>query len=463
MIARAITRLRRDPGLALLVLALVVAAALYAATLGRGLVDLDDTWLVRDNWLVRDPSWSSLRTIFFDLDLTHRFALTPEYLPVRDLSVMADYAIWGTWFGGFHLTNVVLYLASIALWFRVLEGFGIERTVAGLAVLLWALHPSHAESVAWLSERKGVLGMMFAGACGLAYVRVRSGRGARWLALAVGCAVCAVWSKALAAFAIATLGGLELVMPASRVSWRRSLVGLGTIGVVAGLAFVPVLSLAASSSVIGTAMRAPAGRVEMAVGTYGFYLRSGVFAVRNAVSYSISTYGPSAVDLVVGAIALVASGFVLVLASRRPAMRAGAAIWLVGWFPISHLVLPLQMVFVADRYVLLPTLGLALVVAAYASSVAQDLAPADRSWCSVPCWSVAALLLALDAQTSWRDSRTLWERAIESEGWRRVEHVRRGVARRRSAGARGGDRRARPRAHARAAARAARGVARAAR
>src|ERR1700684_34833 len=109
--------IRRDP---LLVIAMIAVAALYAPTLGRGIVNYDDTWLLRDNWILQAPSWSSLHTILFDLSSPLRFTLTPEYLPVRDLSVMADFALWGHWWGGFHLTSLVVYELSIVLWFAAL-------------------------------------------------------------------------------------------------------------------------------------------------------------------------------------------------------------------------------------------------------------------------------------------------------------------------------------------------------
>src|SRR5262249_48975527 len=146
--------------------------------------------------------------------------------------------------------SLAIYLASIALWFAALVAFGVDRRVAGLAMLVWALHPSHAESVAWLSERKGVLGMMFAGGCALAYARFRApgstagGPRNAWLAIAIACAVCAVWSKAIAAFAIGALVALELVAPAPRASLRRSLAGLGAIGITALVAYIPVAWLA---------------------------------------------------------------------------------------------------------------------------------------------------------------------------------------------------------------------------
>ncbi len=408
-------RIERDPGGALLVLAIGLVVAIYAPTLGRGLVNLDDPWLVADNWIVQDASWASVRTMFFDLSSPRRFVLTPEYLPVRDLSVMLDFAVWGTWYGGHHLTNLVLYVAGLVLWFEALAAFGIERRVAGLCVLLWALHPTHAESVAWVSERKGLLALALAGSTALAYARFRAGGRAAWLGLAAVTAVCTVWGKAPGAFAIAALAGLELTLPARRVRWRRSLVGLGVIGAVGVVAFVPVLMVAREAAVVGDASGAPAGRLAMVIGVHGFYLRAALMTARNAVSYPLSLDGPSALDLVVGAAGLAALLAVALVPGRgwwRPPaeVRAGAVIWLVGWVPVSHLILPLKMVLIADRYVLFPSLGLALIAAA---GLARIPRPLPRR-ALVGAIVVAASLRSFDAQGSWRASHTLWARATEA-------------------------------------------------
>lgn len=408
-------RVRRDPGAALCVLAAALAIALYASTLGRGIVNYDDASLYRDNWIVQHPSWESLRTIWFELDGPHRFTLSPEYLPIRDTSVMIDFAIWGDAWGGFHATNLALYLAAIVLWFFALVELGVDRTVSGLAVLLWAVHPSHAESVAWLAERKGLLGVMFAGACTLGYARFRAGRSIGWLVLAMLCAVCAVWSKALAAFAIAALAGFELALPARRVAWRRSLSGLGAIALVGGLAFVPVLYLAAHANVVGTGVAAPAGRAEMVLGVLGFYVRMGAMTVKNAIAYPLSTHGPSIVDMVLGALALIGLAL-LAIAPRRlrvpPAIRAGAFVWIFAWLPASHLVLPLQMIYVADRYLLIPSLGLALMAAA---ALCRAPLRARAKQLLAGAIVLAAALRTLDAQANWRDDLTLWERAVASD------------------------------------------------
>jgi len=404
-----ILRIRRDPGTALFVLALVAAAALYAPAIGRGLVNYDDPWLYRDNTLLHHPSWAAVVTVFTDLDSPQRFQLSPEYLPIRDLSVMADYALWGDWYGGFHLTNLVVYLAAIALWFFALTELGIPKPLAGLALLVWAVHPSHAESVAWLAERKGLLGMMFAGACTLGYAKFRAGKGVAWLLLGVPCGVFAVWSKAIAAFAVAAIAPLELVLPERRTSWKRSLGGLVAIGGAALLAYIPVVVLAIHWSIVGsTSAPLPAARAASVLGVHGFYLELATGAVKNAVAYPISSAGPGAIQLLLGALGFVA--LVVALRTKHAALRAGCVIWLLGWLPVGHLLLPLQMVFVADRYLLVPSLGFALVVAFAVCKIAR---PQLRIAVS------AAIVLAfggraLDAQTSWSTNALLWQRAIAS-------------------------------------------------
>src|SRR4051812_27428488 len=94
---RALDAARRHarPGLLLLALALAAAAAIYAPTLGRGLVSYDDPWLVGDNFIVGQPSLHALHQICCDLDPRVRYALGAEYLPVRDASMMLDVALWG--------------------------------------------------------------------------------------------------------------------------------------------------------------------------------------------------------------------------------------------------------------------------------------------------------------------------------------------------------------------------------
>lgn len=395
--------MKRDLGFWLVMSAIGLAIALYAPAMSYGLVGYDDTSLLADNWIVQDPSWASLRTIFGSLDVEERLVLAPEYLPIRDVSIMLDYAIWGDWYAGFHLTNLLLYIVAISVWFVAFDAFGIDRKIAGAAVLLWAVNSSHAESVAWLAERKGLLAAAFAGIAAIGYARFRAGRSAAWLGLAAVAAVAAIWSKAHGAFAIGAFAALEVLLPTNRVSWRRSLVGLAAVGAVAMAAFVPVLILARSAEVVGGGPQ-----LDLALAVHGFYLRLVALLVASSVSYPVG----GALDQSVGAVGLVAIAAVLIPSRFAPAppIRAGAAFWFIAWLPVSHLVLPLQMVLVADRYLLLPSLGFVLVVATLVFRV--RIAWARHGL--LAAFVVASMARAIDARSNWESAEILWQRAVET-------------------------------------------------
>ncbi len=415
MVATMKSRLR-DPAVIGALLALVLALALYAPTLGYGLTQYDDSWLVRDNQIARDGDVVAIVT---DLSPATRYVLGAEYLPVRDLSVAADLAIWGDWWGGHHLTSLLIYLAAIAALSAMLAGFGVPGRVVGFTAVLWAVHPVHAESVAWLAERKGVLSALFVGLSGWAYARFRRGGSAAapaWLVGAAVAAVLAVWSKAPAVFAIAALGALELYAPTPRASWRRSLIGLATIALAAGLAFVPVLVTASNLKVVSSEQDpARASRVAIILGVHGTDVQLGLLARDNAATYPIRASGPSTSELVTGAAALVALGALVLWPRRRrgappPLVRAGAALWLIWWFPSSHVALSLQNL-AADRYLLMPVLGLALIVAVGLDRLVEH-SRARVGYLVASALVLTCAVRTLSAQASWRDGVALWADAV---------------------------------------------------
>lgn len=93
------------------------------------------------------------------------WALTARYhsnwLPLVWLSYMLDYEFYGLSPGGYHLTNVFLHIANSLLLFLVLRKMTGALWQCGFVASLFALHPLHVESVAWIAERKDVLSTFF--------------------------------------------------------------------------------------------------------------------------------------------------------------------------------------------------------------------------------------------------------------------------------------------------------------
>ena len=74
---------------------------------------------------------------------------------------MLDTEIYGRRAGGYHLTNLLLHAASAAVLFIALKMATGKRLQSGFVAALFALHPLHVESVAWVAERKDVLSTLF--------------------------------------------------------------------------------------------------------------------------------------------------------------------------------------------------------------------------------------------------------------------------------------------------------------
>ena len=93
-----------------------------------------------------------------------------NWFPLTWLSLMLDGTAYDAWAGGYHLTNLLFHLANVVLVFAVFTKATGKELLAGFVAALFAVHPLHAESVAWISERKDVLSVFFGLLCLSQYV-----------------------------------------------------------------------------------------------------------------------------------------------------------------------------------------------------------------------------------------------------------------------------------------------------
>ncbi len=84
-----------------------------------------------------------------------------NWQPLTWLSLMLDYKMYGTSAGGYHVTNVMIHLANTLLLFFVFGRMTGGLWKSGFVAALFAVHPLHVESVAWVMARKDVLSAMF--------------------------------------------------------------------------------------------------------------------------------------------------------------------------------------------------------------------------------------------------------------------------------------------------------------
>jgi protein O-mannosyl-transferase len=172
---------------ALVCVALVVATLLvYFQTFHFDFVSHDDPLYVYDNPHVK----SGLTLANVKWSWTHVY--DTNWIPFTFMSLMADTSLFGFKPSGYHITNTLLHVANALLLYLALAAATGARAKSAVVAALFALHPLHVESVAWISERKDVLSTFFGFLSLFCYVRYAT-RGRWWRltlsALFFGCSL----------------------------------------------------------------------------------------------------------------------------------------------------------------------------------------------------------------------------------------------------------------------------------
>jgi hypothetical protein len=155
------------------ILLLLLTALAYLPSLGGGFLNMDDPWLLESNRMLHHPSWGALWAVWTDLSLPRRLTFGAEYLPLRDTSHLIEACLTGISPLPLRLVNLSLYLGVIVVVYRLLRTVLQIEVSALLVTAVFALHPVHVESVAWLAGRKDLLAMLFAALAMHAYATRR--------------------------------------------------------------------------------------------------------------------------------------------------------------------------------------------------------------------------------------------------------------------------------------------------
>src|SRR6266581_5238997 len=138
---------------------LLLTLLVYWPALQGGFVWDDDSMLT-DNAAIKSPH---------GLYYIWRSTALPDYFPLTSTTLWAEWRLWGMHAWGYHLTNVLLHAFSAMVIWRVLHRLGIMG--AWVIAVIFAAHPVNVESVAWITERKNTLAMLFYALAWYAFLR----------------------------------------------------------------------------------------------------------------------------------------------------------------------------------------------------------------------------------------------------------------------------------------------------
>jgi tetratricopeptide (TPR) repeat protein len=419
--------------LACLLLVLATFAA-YEGVRNHQFVNIDDDLYVTENPIVKQGL--TLKSLTWAFTTTE----TGNWIPLTWLTHMAACQVFGLHAGGHILINVLFHIANTLLLFflflRTTQSLGPSFLVAAL----FALHPLHVESVAWVAERKDVLSTFFWLLTMWAYVWYVESPGPRRYFAVMACFIAGLLSKSM----LVTLPLVLLLFdywplgrwspyrataagPARAKKAKKPRSAADNAGVLRGLIGekVPLLVLAAIFCVITVYAQEEFGAVKNLAGlplssrltnalvAYIAYMGKMVWPIDLAPYYphperTLPLWQGMAAGLAMAALSL----FIIRQARRRPYLLMGW-LWYVGTLvPVIGLV-QVGDQGMADRYTYVPLIGLFIIVA----WGLRDLT-AGRRFTNVLAPLTAGILLGALALCTWfqvhiwRDSMTLYEHTL---------------------------------------------------
>lgn len=406
-------------------LLLLAVCLVFGRTIDYGFVDYDDEMNICSNPQILHGL--SGKGIDWAFTTNHG----GQWAPVTWTSYLADYELHGLKPSGYHFTNVALHAATTILLFIVLWQMTGRLWPCAFVAAVFAVHPLHVESVAWIAERKGLLsGLFFVLSLGAYLHYVRRPSLLRYSILAVFFAL-GLMSKPT----LVTLPFILLLLdywPLGRMSPNVA----GTLRVPSArsepprfavwhliVEKIPLLLLTVASCAIAPWAQ---GNAVVALQTVSLSARIGN-ALVSCVAYLGETFWPAylavfyphpcetlpawkpAVALLV---LLAITSAVLARWRRNPYLVVGW-LWYLGMLvPVIGLV-QIGSHAMADRYMYLPQIGLCIAVTWGTLHVAQSWP--HRTWvCAASATTVVMALTACAWQqtTHWRSNEALWTHAI---------------------------------------------------
>ncbi len=415
------SRRGRLPAVLAVFLLFCATAAIYFQVNNHRFINFDDTGYVTDNAMVKGGlCWKGVRSAMTS------FACT-NWHPLTWVGHMADYSLWGDWAGGHFLDNAALHFFTAVMVFFFFRRHTGRFWPSFWAAMVFCVHPTHVESVAWISEKKDVLCALFVLATLLAYgeyVR-KSARRYWWGALLL-------FSLALMAKPMAvTVPFLMLLLdfwpfrrgqePGGRWSWWYRRIGEKVpFFMLSGISCWLTLVAQDSAVAQGMSISLPAKLSNVAL-SYWKYAGEMLVPINLSFYYPFPECPPLSVALAAAGSLAVITIFLFLLRKNRPYLIFGW-LWYLGMLvPVIGLV-QVGVQSMADRYLYLPSIGLSVAAIWALASLAVDRRRTILvAWLGIALCGVYAVG-AFRQVGYWKNNETLYLRALEvnpdnSEAW----------------------------------------------
>jgi len=380
------------------------------------------------NYVTRNPlvgAGVALENLFGAFTSVH----ASNWHPVTWISHMIDVELYGMNPAGHHLTNVLVHTASslllLFLFFRLTKALWPSAFVAAL----FALHPLHVESVAWIAERKDVLSAFFMILTLLIYAEFTTTRTRVWYVLALVAFILGLMSKPM----LVTLPAIMLLLdfwPLNRIGngeRSESLLALVKEKVPFFICSLFSIAITIYAQNKGGALRdleqVPFGlRIENALVAYVTYIFKTFWPQNLAFHYPMPPSFPYWQSIGALLFLLIISGATILFRHKQPYLVVGWFWYLITLLPVIGLITVGSQA-MADRYTYIPLIGIFAMVAWGVRGLAKDL-PYRAGVLALLAGTVITIATCLTWRQIgyWRDDVSLFRHTLQATAGDYITH-----------------------------------------
>lgn len=397
--------------IALLLMAVATIAA-YGKTISHGFISFDDSVYVLDNNYIKSG---------FTLD-SIRWAFTTttdgNWFPLTWLSYMLDISLVGSSAGALHATSLIYHILNSCLLFAALYTLTghINRSV--IVAALFALHPLHVESVAWISERKDLLSTCFLLLTIIAYAAYRNQpTPLRYLA-ALLLFICGLMSKSMLVsmpllLLLLDYWPIRAYSSAASREFRTLLIEKIPFAIFSAISSVVTYNVQKHKAVVSYADSPLLTNIQNAVVSYALYIVKTFFPLQLSVIYPFRA-DISNTALLSSALLLAAiSATVLLQTRNRPYLLVGWLWYLISLVPVIGIV-RVGKQSMADRYTYIPHIGLFILIVwgVSESAIVRKISSKIAIIILIGLFSVLTAL-TWNQVSYWKSDLTLFSHAVE--------------------------------------------------
>ncbi len=397
---------------------IILAGVITILTLGiyfqslnnQFLADWDDGIYITNNAELQSSKGSTIKEAFTGFSNGH-------YHPLTTLSYRAEYNLFGLSSKAFHTTNLVLHILNSFLVFVFVWLLSKQQLTAFVTALLFAIHPMHVETVAWISDRKDLLCSLFFLGALCTYIIYKRDNKSKWYIITFLFFLLALFSKAMAV----TLPIVLLVVDyflIGKFSKKMILEKIPFLILSVIFGYVSILSQKSANALADVTDINFVDRIlfsSYSIVMYIFKLFS--FSDLSAFyNYPLSDNGKYPLLFYIAPVlVLISLLFLYRIKWQQKVIRFGILFFLITIALVLQIV-PAGNVIMADRYTYLPYIGLMFIMGYLFNYSLIESKLKISKWFSV----IGVILFVItcgyysNARTKvWHDSLTFWNDAIE--------------------------------------------------